>query len=77
VRYARESVQSQGDPRHASAPERARFAAFLNVLPDPFWVARGSRSGTVVGCGGVSLAMVSALLILRFGSVLSGGIAKR
>ena len=38
------------------------------VLPEPFWVARGSRSGTVVGCGGVSLAMVSALLILRFGN---------
>lgn len=68
-------------PAFFAHSERESFAQFLNALPGPFWVVRDRSSGTVVGCGGLSIADEGATAWLRWGMVLAGsqgqGIGRR
>src|SRR5687767_14181886 len=68
-------------PAYFAHSEREGFAHFLNSPPGPFWVARSRSSGTVVGCGGLSITDEGAAAWLRWGMVLAGsqmqGIGRR
>jgi hypothetical protein len=59
-------------PHFFASNERGKFIAFLDALPGPFWVARIQPGGTVVGCGGVSLANEGRAAWLRWGMVETG-----
>jgi hypothetical protein len=57
-------------PAFLAAGERPRFEAFLAKLPGAFWVARHAGDpGSVVGCGGVSIADDGRTAWLRWGLV--------
>jgi RimJ/RimL family protein N-acetyltransferase len=70
-------------PGFLAVDERLFFQAFLANLPGPFWIARmrDGESGTIVGCGGVSLTDEGRTAWLRWGLVDASlhrqGIGKR
>ncbi|MCA9859048.1 MAG: GNAT family N-acetyltransferase [Thermomicrobiales bacterium] len=68
-------------PEFFAPSEREGFAHFLSSLPGPFWVVRDRPAGTIVGCGGLSIADGGTTAWLRWGMVLAGrqrqGIGRR
>ncbi len=62
-------VFDSNGPRFVTPEERAGFAAFLDALPRPFWVARLQATGAVTGCDGVSITDEGRTAWLRCGMV--------